>query len=449
MPRNIIVVNDGFRALSEILSGISGCTEVTWDGFSPMLLDPSRAQVIVLAGPAERFRRKEILNALAQDGHNRKVLVVLPPESLKEDIEFALSIADDLTLSSERKDLLELRVRRLLDSYLSDTDIAYEGLIRELGRANLVGKDPIFLRAAERMAASARTDLPVLITGETGTGKELFASAIHFLSHRRNGPFIPVDCGGIPEHLFENEIFGHVRGAYTDARAEQRGLAAAANGGTLFLDEVDSLPAAAQAKLLRFLQEKHFKPLGAEQWTRADVRIVAASNRDLAQLTAEKQFRQDLYFRLNVLRLEVPPLRERPQDIPLLARHFLALHQPAGLSKSFSPAALERLASHLWPGNVRELVNVVQRAIVFSSGAQINGCDIAFFETSPVAQQDFRTARSKTIESFERDYVQELLERHHGNVTQAARAAHKERRAFGRLVKKYGLQGGARRAGPI
>jgi DNA-binding NtrC family response regulator len=383
-------------------------------------------------------------------GHKCKVLIVLPLDSHREDIEFALSMADDLALSTERQDLLQLRVRRLLDSSCSDAGSAYEGLIRELGRANLIGKDPRFLQAAERMAASARTDLPVLITGETGTGKELFASAIHFMSHRRNEAFIPVDCGGIPEHLFENELFGHVRGAYTDARGEQRGLAAVADGGTLFLDEVDSLPVAAQAKLLRFLQERHFKALGADQWTHADVRIVAASNRDLGQLTAERQFRQDLYFRLNVLRLEVPPLRERPQDIPLLARHFLALHQPAGASKSFSPAALERLVSHPWPGNVRELLNVVQRAIVFSPAAQINGCDIAFFETTPTAgQQDFRTARSNMIESFERDYVQELLQRHHGNITQAARAAHKERRAFGRLVKKYGLQTGARGVGQI
>jgi DNA-binding NtrC family response regulator len=303
------------------------------------------------------------------------------------------------------------------------------------------------LRTAERIAATARTDLPVLITGETGTGKELFARAIHFMSRRRNHPFIPVDCGGIPDHLFENELFGHVRGAFTDAHTEQRGLAAVAEGGTLFLDEVESLPLAAQAKLLRFLQERQFKALGSERWAQADVRIVAATNRDLVKQTAEKEFRPDLYFRLDVLRLELPPLRERPEDIPLLARYFLAQHEPAGRARSFSPAALRRLTSYHWPGNVRELLNVIQRAIVFSKGAQIDACEIVLSQTTTTDRRDFRTAREETIESFERAFVQELLQRHQGNVTHAAKEAGKERRAFGRLIKKYGLRAGACAAG--
>ncbi len=452
MPFDILFVSDGNRPTHGLFAG-ERCREITFGGLSPQLLSSGQMDVLVLAVPADRLRRIDWLSSRAS-GRRYKILVVLPPESPAEDIEFGLSIADDLTLSSEPADLLRLRLQRLLNACGSDRETAYEGLIAELGRANLVGRDAKFLRTAERMASSARTDLPVLITGETGTGKELFASAIHFMSHRRNRSFIPVDCGGIPDHLFENELFGHVRGAYTDAHGEQRGLAAAAEGGTLFLDEIDSLSLAAQAKLLRFLQERQFKALGSEKWVHADVRIVAASNGDLAQRIAEKQFRQDLYFRLDVLRLEIPPLRDRPQDVGLLARHFLAVHQPAGSQKALSPAALRRLASYHWPGNVRELLNVIQRAIVFSQGAEIDDCDIALFETAQAAglatgQSDFRKARTATIESFEREYIQQLLTRHQGNVTHAALEAKKERRAFGRLVKRYGLSAKARGAGQI
>lgn len=446
MPRNIVLLSDGSTVIAEILAPEYHCIETTWDRFTAEFAKSD--DLLILAGSADQVRRVEWLAQINRG--NCKVLVVLPHESQRRDIEFVLPIADEVTFSSESGELLRVRVRRLLDSCRSDTDAAYASLISELGRANLVGKDANFLRAAARMSASARSDLPVLITGETGTGKELFASATHFLSPRRNRPFVPVDCGGIPDHLFENELFGHARGAYTDAHAEQRGLISVAEGGTLFLDEIDSLPMASQAKLLRFLQERQFKALGSERWIRADVRIVAATNRDLTQRIADKEFRQDLYFRLDVLRLEIPPLRERPLDIPLLARHFLALHQPAGNPKSFSAAALRKLTSHRWPGNVRELLNVIQRAIVFSPGPLIDAGDIALFETPAATQPgNFRSARTETIEAFEREYVQQLLARHQGNITQAAREAGKERRSFGRLVKKYGLRAVARAAGQI
>jgi DNA-binding NtrC family response regulator len=268
------------------------------------------------------------------------------------------------------------------------------------------------------------------------------------MSRRRNHPFIPVDCGGIPDHLVENELFGHARGAYTDAYSEQRGLAAMAEGGTLFLDEVNSLSPGAQAKLLRFLQERQFKPLGSERYIHSDVKIIAASNRNLRQLVAENLFREDLYFRLDVLHIELCPLRERPRDIPLLAQHFLVMYLPPGERKFFSPSALRRLSAHAWPGNVRELLNVVQRGIVFAPGTQINGGDLVFGEqTQAVAGRGFRKARECAIQSFELEYVQELLQRHGGNITRAAREAGKERRAFGRLVKKYRLGAKARAAG--
>jgi DNA-binding NtrC family response regulator len=251
-----------------------------------------------------------------------------------------------------------------------------------------------------------------------------------------------VDCGAIPEHLFENELFGHARGAFTDAQSDQKGLAAMANGGTLFLDEIDALSLAAQVKLLRFLQERTYRPLGAERFTKADVNVIAATNCDLEECVQEKRFRSDLYFRLNVLRLSLPPLVKRRSDIQLLARHFLQIESRSCRPKSFTPAALRKLELYSWPGNVRELLNVVQRATVLSEGLHILPMHISFsnshaeVEPSP---ESFQSARNKTIETFEKHYVEELLEKHNGNVTHAALEAGKERRAFGKLKKKYRL----------
>jgi len=288
----------------------------------------------------------------------------------------------------------------------------------------------------------------VLITGETGTGKELFAHAIHSLSDRRNKPFVPLDCGVLPDQLAENELFGHRRGAYTDAHDDQRGLAAMAEGGTLFLDEIDALSLPNQAKLLRFLEEGAYRSLGADRITRSNIRIVAATNRPVEEAVRQKQFRGDLYFRMNVLRLHLPPLRERSGDVALLARHFLQNECCAAdvERKSFSASALHKLERHGWPGNVRELFNAVRRAFVCARGRQIMPEDLipqsadASAEYSEVPlTATFRSAKQRAIESFERMYIEDLLQRHEGNVTRAARDAGKERRSLGRLVKKYGI----------
>jgi DNA-binding NtrC family response regulator len=259
-----------------------------------------------------------------------------------------------------------------------------------------------------------------------------------------------VDCGSLPEQLAENELFGHCRGAFTDAHKDQRGLAAMAEDGTLFLDEVDALSPANQAKLLRFLQEGTYRALGAEHFSRSNARVIAASNRCIEDRVQQGQFRSDLYFRLNVLRLHLPPIRERRADISLLARHFLENECAAErMRKSFSPAALRKLEAHHWPGNARELFNAVQRATVCCRGHLIMPEDIVLSnevlsnetagDAGVVANESFRCARRQAIEQFERGYVEQLMTRHSGNVTQAARDAGKERRSFGKLVKKYSL----------
>jgi len=444
--------SEGSGSVCALQACVSGCAtrRESWEKFPGESLLHSGVDLVVLIGIPDPSPALDALRWIERHNVRSSVLAILPRDAEPAAIASASANADDLILWPEEQETLRQRVRRLVDFGPEEEGRkAYENLIRELGRANLVGQDPVFLRVAEQIASCALTAFPILITGETGTGKEMFARAIHFLSERRNHPFIPMDCASVPDHLIENELFGHARGAYTDAHAEQRGLAALAHGGTLFLDEVDSLSQAAQGKLLRFLQDRQFKPLGSERFVYSDVKIVSASNRNLEQQTAAKQFRADLYYRLKVLHLDLPPLRDRPRDITLLAQHFLKMYLPAGVQKSFSPAALHRLGAYQWPGNVRELVNVVQQAIAFSKGAQINGCDIAVPASSPAttAPAAFRQAREQNIQNFEREYVYQLLQRHAGNITHAAREAGKERRAFGRLVKKYGLAAQARAAG--
>ncbi len=279
----------------------------------------------------------------------------------------------------------------------------------------------------------------MLITGATGTGKELCARAIHYLSPRAGQPFVPVNCGAIPVELVENELFGHERGAYTGAAHAQHGLIHEARGGTLFLDEIDCLPLMAQTKLLRFLQDHEYRPLGSARVRRADVRVIAASNVDLEEAVREGRVRRDLYYRLNIIQLVLPPLRERREDIPLLARHFLAEYaaefdRPAA---DISPDAMQALVSYDWPGNVRELEHTIERAVMLCGAEVLGGGDIVLPGRGGAADESFRQAKARVVADFEKSYVEHLLVSHEGNISGAARAAHKNRRAFWQLIRKH------------
>jgi len=307
----------------------------------------------------------------------------------------------------------------------------------------VVGRSPLLQAAADRVSLIAETDVTCLLTGETGTGKELFARGIHYLSSRKNGPFVPLNCGAVPDQLFENELFGHVRGAFTDARSNERGLLAYAEGGTLFLDEVDALSPGGQVKLLRVLQEREYRPIGSSQTVPANIRIVAATNSDLYHNVQARRFREDLYFRLNILGLFIPPLRERPDDIPALVTHFV--HEYAIIHNravSFvEPAALTKLMGHRWPGNVRELQAVLQRAVLTVKGDSVSEADLDL-PGAAVSARDHMTlkaARSVAVTHCERAYLSDVLRQCGGNVTQAARLAGKERRSFQRLLRKYSI----------
>ena len=303
----------------------------------------------------------------------------------------------------------------------------------------------------------ANFDASVLITGETGSGKEAAALAIHSHSARRGQPFVAVNCGALPDHLIENELFGHARGAYTDAREGQIGLIAQAQGGTLFLDEVDSLTPKAQVSLLRFLQDGQYRPLGCSRAQTAQVRILAASNVQLEGLVEGGGFRADLHFRLNVMELPVPPLRARGGDAELLARHFIALAaQRYRLpSKELHQDTLHWLASHAWPGNVRELQNRIQREFLLADGILLRiTAPVPSNERRSLADRrygcrdtlDFNAAKQSLLQAFERSHLQRLMRESAGNVSQAARLAGKERRALGKLLKKHRIEAGSFRA---
>lgn len=450
IENNPHVVKDHFAEVSTHLS-------VSWTTLDWKKLDfasLSNANIPLICAVAVPFtsEARELFRWLTKNNLRSPFFAILPQTVDDDTLELVSKSAVDFLLWPFHNSELRHRLERILgeSARKSEFESAHRRLLDDLGMEQFIGNDPVFVEAIRSLPLIAKSDLPALIAGPTGTGKELCARGIHHLSKRRSQPFIAVDCGAIPDHLFENELFGHARGAFTDAHADQKGLISLANGGTLFLDEVDALSLGAQAKLLRFLQERTFRPLGSERFLQADVNVIAATNRNIEQSVRERKFRSDLYFRLNVLRVELPSLARRTTDIPLLARHFLRTHCSHLGAKMFTTAALRKLQTHDWPGNVRELLNVVQRAAVLSEGAYILPSAISFSarELAPagcepaleVTDEDFQQGRSRAIEAFEKRFVEDLLHKHHGNVTHAALEAGKDRRAFGRLKKKYSIE---------
>ena len=377
-----------------------------------------------------------LLNSLKVGDAEPPVIVVTEEDEPDEVFEtLKLGAVDFITAPLKPNNILP-RLRRLLPrnpmSQLEPLDV----------RHKLIGQSPSFLSEVSKIPLVAKCDAGVLISGETGTGKELCARAIHNLSTRSGKPFIPVNCGAIPVELAENELFGHERGAYTNAATAQHGLIQEADGGTLFLDELDSLPLLAQVKLLRFLQEREYRPLGSSKTRHADVRVVAATNVDFEKAIKSGQLRQDLYFRLNIIPITLPPLRRRIEDIRLLSDYF-RMKYAVNFNKpvtSISPNAMQKLVMYDWPGNVRELEHVIQRAVALCELSTIRGEDIQVsqFSASPVIES-FKRAKENVVNQFERNYLQSLLLAYQGNISKAANAAQKNRRAFWELLRRHGL----------
>jgi DNA-binding NtrC family response regulator len=320
--------------------------------------------------------------------------------------------------------------------------------------STLIGASDRFVRILEILPQIARSEATVLITGETGTGKELVARAIHYTSKRADQPFVCVNCGSLPDVLIEDMLFGHASGAYTDARHSRRGFFAEATGGTLFLDEVETLGSHAQAALLRVLQDGSFCPLGSATQQRTDTRVIGATNASLEQMVLSGSFRADLHHRLRVLCVDLPPLRERKGDVLLLAAYFLRQHAPDGEAPlELDESARQALTAFTWPGNVRELENAILRAVVIHRGSQISAEDLGIpsvpaMGATATAQPTYSRLKREAIAMFERRYLEELITQHNGNVTHAARTAGKDRRELGKLLKKHGLDARTFRPAP-
>lgn len=308
----------------------------------------------------------------------------------------------------------------------------------ERWREAIVTRSPLMLRLLEQARLVAQSDVSVLINGQSGTGKEIFAQAIHNASPRNSKPFIAINCGALPEQLLESELFGHARGAFTGAVSNREGLFQAAEGGTLFLDEIGDMPAPLQVKLLRVLQERKVRPLGSNRDIDINVRIISATHRDLPKAMARGEFREDLYYRLNVVSLKIPALAERTEDIPLLANHLLrqAAERHKPFVRAFSTDAMKRLMTASWPGNVRQLVNVIEQCVALTSSPVISDALVEqALEGENTALPTFVEARNQ----FELNYLRKLLQITKGNVTHAARMAGRNRTEFYKLLSRHEL----------
>jgi len=415
-------------------------------GVKPCAAPTRDSDVVLIALHPAPLDELRVLFSSLQDAFPDRPVLVAPVEAIASNIYSVLEMgaSDFLLPPLRREELLPRIMRQAWVARRADKEV--QKLKEQIGLRQIVGESPALLQEIQRIPRFAHCDATVLISGESGTGKEIFARAIHYLSVRANAPFIPVNCGALPEQLVESEVFGHQRGAFTGAIAEGKGLIAEADGGTLFLDEVDALTPQAQVKLLRFLQDREYRAVGSQRIVHADVRIIAAANIDFGHLVPAGKFREDLFYRLNVLPLTLPALRDRRGDIPLLTQHLLEKQAAMTQSppKKLSLSALNRLLSHSWPGNVRELENVLTRASVLCDRDTIERRDLEL----PGAQaneedQSFSAMKARAVRRFEHDFLSTALRAHGGNVTRAARAVKKNRRAFWELLRKHGLRGGA------
>jgi len=383
---------------------------------------------------------EELLAKIVEEFPDSEVMVLTGYGTVESAVEaMKKGAADYLTKPCDPDEML-VRVERILKAKRMEQENQRlrEQLAREAGRKKILGESPQIREVLTLIDKVAAVDSTVLIQGESGVGKELVAHAIHYKSARRHGPFIKVSCAAIPENLLEVELFGHEKGAYTDAHGERAGRFELADGGTLFLDEIGDISPAMQVKLLRVLQEREFERVGGTQTIAVDVRLISATNQNLLDPERKVPFREDLYYRLNVIPIYVPPLRERKGDIPLLAEAFLhKLCQEMNKNlRGFSAEALDWLQRYPWPGNVRELENAIERAVVLSDGDRLERSDLAFLSPPEEPLEPV----GESLEEVEREHIRKVLERVGSNKRCAADLLGIHRQTLYNKIKRYGLE---------
>ena len=428
--RRIKLVHDGTAALEYLVDG----------HFSLALVDLRLPGIDGLELLHEVRKRELPVTVIVMTGHASVDATV---EAMK------LGAYDFLTKPIEPDNLEMLVEQALRDRRLQDEVMALRQNLQErFSFHNLLGRSPRMREVFARVGRVASSSCTVLITGETGTGKELVAQAIHYAdATRRDGPLVAVSCAALPEQLLESELFGHERGAFTGADRQRKGRFEQAQGGTLFLDEIGELPMGMQAKLLRVLQDGRFERVGGTDVIRADARVLAATNLDLAKAVADGRFREDLYYRLNVVTVELPPLRERLEDLPLLVNHFLKRLQERRLpSKTFARESLARLARYEWPGNVRELEHVIEQVVVTTPGPIVEPESLPIHLTStreePFTlefdlQRPLQSITDELTERIERLYLKRVLEKYHGRIALCAKHCGLSRRSISEKLRRY------------
>ena len=391
----------------------------------------------------------ELADRITKNRKDLPVIVITAFGSLETAIATLRAGAYDFITKPFDIDQLVVAVERALQTRMLREEV--KRLRAEVARskpsAEFVGDSPAMRKVHEVIARVAETDATVLVTGESGSGKELVARDIHRRSKRKDGPFVAINCAALPEALLESELFGHVRGAFTDATANKRGLFAEASGGTLFLDEIGEMPPGMQAKLLRALEERSVRPVGGTHEAAFDARLVAATNRDVESLVESGRFREDLYYRINVVHIDLPPLRARGGDVLALAQHFVNRLAPSmgKTVKGLSPAVAERLLAYAWPGNVRELQNCVERAIALAQFEELTVEDlppkVRDYKPSFVVVATDDPTDLVTMEEVERRYIQRVMEAVGQNKTQAAKVLGFDRTTLYRKLERYKLGG--------
>lgn len=451
MNKNRILVVDDDSSLRRVmkmqLEEAGYEVSLASDGDEAYAMLPELAPALLITDLRMPGGGLELLRRVTKQELEVTVIVITAFGTVESAVEAMKIGAYDYVMKPLDFDALVLVVHRAMErqSLLEEVRTLRSVLDQRYGFENIVGRSKNFLRVLDQAARVAQRDTTVLIQGETGTGKELIARAIHNNSRRKNKAFVAINCGAIPKDLVESELFGYVRGAFTGAVANKEGRIEAADGGTLFLDEVGELPLEAQVKLLRVLQEGELPKVGATGQVRVDVRIVAATHRNLAAMVEDGTFREDLYYRLTVVPLQIPPLRERPQDVPeLIDTLFKRAKERHNLPDArLSPSVLQRLTAYRWPGNVRQLENVLERLLVLSASDLITEEDLP---------EDLQRASASTgllwlslpedgvsLESIERELISRALERFEGNQTHAARYLDISRRTLIYRMEKHGL----------
>jgi two-component system response regulator HydG len=428
-----LVLRDAGYAVAEAESGAAAIQRVAAEPFDVVLTD-------VRMGPVDGM---EVLRATLESAPATQVIVMTAYGTIESAVEAIRRGAYDYLAKPFQEDELLLRIAKAVERrrLLGEVSLLAGEFRARYGLEHIVGRSAPIRELLERVRRVAPTDSTVLISGESGTGKELVARALHAGSRRSQKPFVPVNCAAITETLLESELFGHARGAFTGATRARRGLFEEASGGTLFIDEITETAPGFQAKLLRALQEGEIRRVGESMPVRVDVRVIASTNREIKQAVAERRFREDLYYRLAVVPLRVPPLRERREDVPLLVEHFLEAHaRRTGVRKRLDPEALARLETYSWPGNVRELENLVEQAAALSQGPVITPVDMPF--DTPGPDQPPPGTLAEAVEEAERRAITAAVQRCQGDLGEAARQLGVSSTTLWRRMKRLAIPGG-------